>query len=225
MVNLEYEDKNDVLNFEKVFCNNFTKTWLNKAWDLRNSSEVLYQVQLTQTEAIFDNNKEAILKDIPLHHSTNIQRLLWGYSFENLIKVLIILKLKNNDNIVEVPIEEIKSHDLQQLAKKANIQLSDDESFYLGILTKATVWAGRYPMSFNQHYIPKSRASMSTREELKERSKQQFDKLLKGKIKRIEEESDILNTGITSDEIELYKILFDKLLKKYNKYEETNNLP
>ncbi len=212
MVNLEYEDKNDVLNFEKVFCNEFTKTWLNKAWDLRNSSEVLFQVQLTQTKS-----EEAILKEIPLHHSTNIQRMLWGYSFENLLKVLIILKLKNSDNTVEVPIEEIKSHNLQQLAQKANIKLLNDESFYLGILTKATVWAGRYPMSFNQHYIPKSRASMNTREELKERSKQQFDKLIKGKIKRIPEEGDILNTGISSDEVELYKILFDKLLKRYDK--------
>jgi len=217
LVNLEYEDKNEVLNFEKVFCADFTKTWLNKAWDLRNSTEALYQVQLTQRNAMFDNSKEAILKDIPLVHSDNIQRMLWGYSFENLIKILIILKLKNSDNIVEVPIEEIKSHDLQQLAKKANIQLSDDESFYLGILTKATVWAGRYPMSFNQHYIPKTRASMNTREELNQRSKQQFDKLIKGKIKRVVEESDILNTGISSYEIELYKLLFKKLLKKYDK--------
>ena len=225
MVKLEYEDKQEVLNFEKVFCANFTKTWINKAWDLRNSSEVLYQVNLTQTKALFDDEKKAILKDIPLSHTTNTQRMLWGYSFENLFKVLIILKLKAESNITEVPILEIKSHELGQLAKRANVTLSKDESFYLGILEKATIWAGRYPMSFTKHDIPKSRASMNSREELLERSKQQFDKLQKGKIKRVVEESDILSTGINSGEIELYKILFDKLLKKYNKYLERNSLP
>lgn len=224
MVKLEYENKEEVLSFEKIFCANFTKTWINKAWDLRNSSEAIHQVNLTQTEALFDDTKEAILKEIPLCHSTNIQRMLWAYSFENLFKVLIILKLKDEENITEVPTEDLKSHDLQQLAKKAKFNLSNDESFYLGVITKASIWAGRYPMPFNQHHVAKSRASMGSREELLQRSRQQFEKFRKGKIKRVVEESDILHTGISSFEIELYKILFDKLLKRYNNYEETNNL-
>ena len=42
MINLKFKDKNEVFDFEKIFCNKFTKAWINKAWDLRNSSEVLY---------------------------------------------------------------------------------------------------------------------------------------------------------------------------------------
>ena len=220
MVKLEYANKEERLNFEKVFCTENTKTWINKAWDLRNSSEALYQIHLTQIHAQFNNDTEAILKNTPLSHSTNIQRMLWAYSFENLFKVLIILKLKDENNITEVPIEDIKSHDLQQLAKKTKFNLSDDESFYLGIITKASIWAGRYPMPFSQHHIPKSRAPINSREDLIQRSKQQFDKFRKGKIKRVVEENDILYTGITLREIELYKTLFDKLLTRYNKFLE-----
>ena len=83
MVKLEYADKEEQLNFEKVFCATKTITWINKAWDLRNSSEALYQIQLTQIMEIFNDGK-AILKEFSVLHSSSIQRMLWGYSFENL---------------------------------------------------------------------------------------------------------------------------------------------
>lgn len=219
MAKIEYENKEEVFNFEKKFCVEFTKTWVNKAWNLRNSSEAIYEIDACQTQVLFDKTKEPILKEIPLCNSSNIQRMLWAYSFENLFKVLIILKLKNEENITEVPINDLKDHDLQQLAKKTNFILSNDESFYLGILTKTSIWAGRYPIPFKQHYLAKSRAPMSSREELTERSKQQFNRFLKGKINRVIDENDVLNTGIGTDEIKLYRILFEKLIKKYEQFE------
>ena len=140
--------------------------------------------------------------------------MLWGYSFENLFKAKIICDLKNSMIIKEVPLSEIKSHNLLLLASKAKITLSDDEKFYLRILEKCAVWAGRYPIPIKESQLPQTRKPMKNREELIDRSKKQFDLLLKGKIKRVIEENDVMHSGVGTLELKLYEDLFERIKDK-----------
>lgn len=205
---MEYEEKSERWAFENYICVEKPVLWINEAINLRYSAVVLNEYSWSVHRAIFD--KEPPLLDLPAFWTPRIERMLWGYAFENLFKAIIILILKNQSGIKEVPFAEIKSHDLIQLAKKANIILSADEKFYLQIAQKCAVWAGRYPLPAKLHDLPQTRKAMKSREALIERSMKQHELFLQGKIKRLEAENDTLHSGVGTLEFRIYVDLFER---------------
>lgn len=205
---MEYEDKSERWAFENYICVEKPELWINEAINLRYSATVLNEYTWNRQKEIFDKKPRVL--NLPAFWTPRVERMLWGYAFENLFKAIIIVNLKQCNGIQEVPFTEIKSHDLLLLAKKAVIELSDDERFYLNITQKCAVWAGRYPIPIKIHDLPQSRKAMKSREALIERSKRQHELLMQGKIKRIEAESDVLHSGVGTLELKVYEELFDR---------------
>ena len=212
---MEYEDKSERWEFENYICVDKPELWVNEAINLKYSAIVLNEYTWNRTSELFD--KKTPILDLPTFWTPGVERMLWGYAFENIFKAIIIVKLKKKEKIEDVPFPEIKSHDLLQLAKKANVTLSDDEKFYLKISQKCSVWAGRYPIPVKLHDLPQTRKPMKTREELFERHKKQHELLIQGKIKRIETENDILHSGVGALELKIYKDLFNRVQGLFNK--------
>lgn len=206
---MEYEDKSERWEFEKYICVDKPKLWVNRAVDLKYSSIVLNEFSWNRSKGVFD--KKAPIPDFPAFWTPGVERMLWGYAFENLFKAIIIVNVKKETELKAVPFPEIKSHDLLQLANRANVTLSEDEKFYLNISQKCAVWAGRYPIPIKFNDLPRTRKPMETREELIERSKEQLELLMQGKIKRIETENDVLHSGVAPLELNIYKDLFDRI--------------
>jgi hypothetical protein len=169
---MEYENKSDRWEFENYFCVEKTEIWLHEAINLMYSAKVLNDYTWNLSSELID--KKNFDQKYPAFWTPRIERMLWGYSFENLFKAKIICDLKINKGIREVPFSEIKSHNLLLLAKKAKIALSEPECFYLKILEKCVVWAGKYPIPSKENQLPQSRKPMKTREALLERSKKQL---------------------------------------------------
>lgn len=109
--------------------------------------------------------------------------------------------------------KKINIHDLISLAKIAKIKLTKNEEFYLGILTKCSIWAGRYPLPKNPHQMPDKRKGLRTSEDLIKRRTKMLEYLQKGKIDRLETESDIVSISMGSGEVEIYRKLKERLLK------------
>lgn len=212
---MEYKDKQDSWDFENFICVDRPELWVHEANNLKNSALVLNDFTDKRLKDLFD--KKSPISNLPVFWSPRVERMLWGYAFENMFKGIIIVNLKNKDKIKEVPFSEIKSHDLIQLASKANMTLSDDEKFYIGICQKCSIWAGRYPIPTKKHGLPQSRKPMNSREELLERSRKQIQLLMEGKIKRIVTESDVMHSGVGAIELEKYTKIYDKALKMFNK--------
>ena len=168
---MEYENKSERWQFEKEFCTENDEVWFHEAINLMYSAKVLNGYSWNLSDELL--TKKNFNQKYPAFWTPRIERMLWGYSFENLFKAKIIRDLKKSECIKEVPLSEIKSHDLLLLASKAKITLSDDEKFYLRILEKCAVWAGRYPIPTKESQLPQTRKPMKTREELIERSRKQ----------------------------------------------------
>jgi hypothetical protein len=143
--------------------------------------------------------------------------MLWAYGFECLFKGFILKNIKETQddvkNITPEVMEEIKSHDLINLAEKAKINLNEPEEFYLKILTICSIWAGRYPLPSKSHQMYEEREGLPSHEALNERMSVLLEKRLKGEIPRIETQSDILHSGIGNEEMNIYKKLKGKLLE------------
>jgi hypothetical protein len=206
---MEYENKSDRWQFENEFCVDKSDIWLHEALNLKYSAQVLNDYTWNLSDELL--NKKNYGQKYPAFWTARIERMLWGYSFENLFKAKIISDLKIDEGIRQVPFPEIKSHDLLLLANKAKIVLSEEERFYLKILGKCAVWAGRYPIPAKESQLPQTRKAMNTKEELLARSKKQHELLLKGKIKRTITENDILHSGLGTLELKLYQDLFDRV--------------
>jgi hypothetical protein len=206
---MEYENKSDRWQFENEFCVEKSEIWLLEAINLKYSAQVLNDYTWNLSHELFE--KKNYDQKYPAFWTPRIERMLWGYSFENLFKAKIISDLKIKEGIKKVPFSEIKSHDLILLANKAKITLSEKERFYLKILEKCAVWAGRYPIPTKESQLPKTRKPMKNKEELIERSKKQCELFLQGKIKRTITENDVLHSGLGTLELELFNNLFDRV--------------
>jgi len=143
--------------------------------------------------------------------------MLWGYGFENILKGIIVKNIKKNDpTIVRIPIGEIKTHNLLVLFKKAQLNLIEEQEFYIKIIEKCSVWMGRYPLPVKAEQMYEQRKLMNSREELIDRSKELHDKWLNGEIPRTFCESDILHGGIGVQEYEIVKSLINETKKKFD---------
>lgn len=177
------ENKEKSFEFEKWVC--FDKLWLweNEAQNLFYSAEVLNHVEDIKLPHVFEKNKkftELFPENITERGFFNhrIQRMLWGYGFECLFKMLILKKIKENgkhDRITSEVMSQIKSHDLIILSERAGIILSEPEVFYLRILTKCAEWAGRYPLPIRSGQMYEQREGLSSSEALHERHRKKWD--------------------------------------------------
>lgn len=94
-----------------------------------------------------------------ISNAENVYLMLMGYCLENLLKAYIISK-KREVTYEEVFKEgklpkEVRSHNLETLIKKCQLQVNEELNPILRRLSRHTVWIGRYPMaaSMKQNYI------------------------------------------------------------------------
>lgn len=216
---MAHQDKAISFNFERQFCLKELKVWQNEARNLFYSAEVLHQFESRKFSHIF-NRDELFATMFPSElidrgfFNSRVQRMLWAYGFENLLKLIILANYKNRSpDVTEIPFGEIKSHSLHSLAQRARVSLSEPESFYCGVLEKCSVWAGRYPLPIKQDQMYEQREPLPTREALFERSNIMHEKFMKGEIPRIISESDVMHSGIGGEEFGVYQALKNRLLE------------
>lgn len=217
---MKLEDKELMFNFEKSFCYKNLRIWQTEAYNLFYSAEVLNQFELIKIKHKFVKNESfssLFSSDLTdrAYFNFRTQRMLWAYAFENLLKLIILSNIKKeNPDLVEVPLKEIKSHIFSVLARKADVELTEPEIFYSGILEKCSVWGGRYPLPLKFEQMYESREALSSREALLERSKQDQEKFMNGEIPRVYSKSDILHSVIGDEEYSIYQNLKIKLFDK-----------
>lgn len=229
-----YSDKKDDFEFEKHICFSKPELWLNEAHNLFYSAKVLYEFQCIKKKELFDKEKKLgilFTKEITKRDYFNWrnQRMLWAYGFENIFKGIIIINTRNDaPESNQVPIDKIKSHNLTHLGKEAGVISNSCDTFYLGVLEKCSLWAGRYPLPVKASQMYTKRAPMESRQALIERNKRQWEAYTSGKIKRMECESDVLHSGIGTIEYEYYCNLKSISIRKFNDLMKINrqlNIP
>ena len=73
-------------------------------------------------------------------------QLLYAYAIENVLKGLMVFK--RPDLVQEHELHgELKTHDLNELAKKAKVTVEQRERPVLEVLTNLSTWAGSYPIA------------------------------------------------------------------------------
>ena len=124
-------------------------SWLNKAQSLKKGADLI----LDDAQAKFDIINDAVaskdtskVTELKEEDFPNFQpaHLLYGYAIENLLKGLAIAKdpsLINDKKFTQ----SLTSHDLEKLAKKLDILLTDDEKRILKVLSWGITWFNKYP--------------------------------------------------------------------------------
>ncbi len=82
----------------------------------------------------------------------NVVSMLYGFAIENLFKAIWIYKKYGSPDSIKQSYDhkfpdEIKTHDLNKLAKLVNENIAVEYQLALELLTESTIWAGRYPCS------------------------------------------------------------------------------
>jgi hypothetical protein len=207
------EDKDKSFAFEKSFCLLRSEVWLHEARNLFYSADVLCDFERLKHAHLFQENEgftilfPADLTDCGFFN-WRTQRMLWAYGFENLFKCIVVTRYRQaNPEATEVPFSEIKSHNLLWLAKKAGFQLEEPQEFYLGILQKCALWAGRYPLPVKTEHMYEQREALPSREALLARSAEAIERHLRGEIPRIFTESDVLHSQMGAEELQVCRDL------------------
>lgn len=207
----KYSNKFTDFLFEKQFCFKHPETFIYEALGLRYSSEVLYEFEELKTRHTFGEKTGITIFSSDLvnkgYFPFRIIRMLFSYSLENLLKCIIVKKIKvvtPEEN--ELHIKDIDGHDLRILYSKANVNFPDHYSLYLDSWNKCSVWAGRYPLPKNANQMYQSRRPTPSSEgdvvgEVRF-SYGNSDSIV---------EKDILHTNISSQEYVAYIEIFDNL--------------
>ena len=130
----------------EVYCK--PDIWYFQALSLRNSADVIFE------EHFFpDENRK------PRFIYPNVEKMLYGFSLECLIKAIIIKKHPNPKEIFENNRVHnfIKTHKLLELIKKINFVPNKYEAEILEELTACSTWAGRYPIPSKAEDLPAER--------------------------------------------------------------------
>lgn len=111
--------------------------WNNKSSDLRAAAGALW---IGMDESKNDEYVKALglWKGFNLRVCFPVYCMLWGLSFELLLKSVITSK-RGAEKIPQI-------HDLCGLADSAGVKLNGKERAVLKLLTKYTMWAGKYPV-------------------------------------------------------------------------------
>jgi hypothetical protein len=139
--------------------------WLRSAGHLRDAAEIILEHELpaeikyseahkiAEEEAVAVSVRDGIdagvadIKAIAPNYPP--AQLLYAYAIENVLKGLIVFK--RPDLIQEHKLDdELKRHDLNELAEKAEVTVEQHERPVLEALSQLSIWAGRYPVALNQ---------------------------------------------------------------------------
>jgi hypothetical protein len=209
-MNKTYEPIRNVWDFEKYIASK-PQVWINEAINLRNAAEVLFLYDKEVFQRIFEEKSSTRL---PAFFTARIERMLMGFSLENLIKAIL---LQTPTKIQEVFVEEGRlswgkdGHNLLRLFKEAKIEISNLEEKYLAVWQECAIWAGRYPLPVNESGLPLKRKGLPSREALLRRSTKRIkraiaegDQLLGAEI------NDLLHIGVGDIEAMLFRSLFER---------------
>ena len=165
------------MRYEMTFDpNEFTKqifkaqqqpfSWLRSAGHLRDAAEMILRHEL-QAEISYslahkiadEEATAASVRDDADFGVADIKatapnyppaQLLYAYAIENVLKGLIVFK--RPELIQEHKLDdELKNHDLNELAENAEVTVEHEERPILEALSQLSIWAGRYPVALNRH--------------------------------------------------------------------------
>lgn len=144
----------DTRYIQKVFD---PAEWIETAEALREAASpfasVLNDVLLAWAQENPTENPRALYKKVHVFY------MLWAYCFENLLKALIVTRQSAGDigerKTLQLP-EVLKSHNLENLARKAGIEhVIRDYPDVFGKLTACSIWFGRYPVPLRANDLDK----------------------------------------------------------------------
>jgi len=202
--------------FEAAYCRD-PNAWLHQALNLRGSLEALLLYDEQVIECVFHKKTPPPL---PSFWSAGVERMLIGFSLENLAKALV---LQDPDKAERVFAKEGNlrwaepSHDLPRLFAEASIDFDDNESIFLELWTSCATWAGRYPLPKNESRLPRQRKPAATREESTLQHLRESEKAIRSGTALRPEQNDLLHSGVGSQEIEVYRNLFSRLHERLKK--------
>jgi len=202
----------EVWDFEKYCCSKPTH-WVHLAWNLKCSYQVLAENNKLATRYAFDNTQKEPLLKYPFW-SSGTERMLIGFSLENIVKAILLLDKERVSKVFQKDGKlswDKDGHNLIKLYEQTDLEITDVEAFFLELWQTCSLWAGRYPISTNEHHIPRKRKAMPTRESLIQRSTKRIEKALTEKDPLIGRDiNDFLHTGIGNLEHETFIALYEK---------------
>jgi hypothetical protein len=205
-----------VWEFEATYCRD-PKAWLRQAQNLRGNLEALLLYDRQVIECVFEKKTQLPL---PVFWSAGVERMLMGFSLENLAKALI-LQDKNKADQVFSKVGNlhwaVPSHDLPKLFSEAGIDFDSHELIFLELWTTNSTWAGRYPLPKNENELPRRREHAASLEELRRRRSREIEKAIRLGSPLQPEQHDLLCSGVGDQEIEIYRNLFDRLRERIKK--------
>ena len=200
-----YESPRDYWDSEAEYAKR-PDVWKVEAYQLWMSAKVLYDQQLS------------VMSDGPHQYPAfwgwRVVRMLIAFSLENLVKAYLIQEMcKDSEWFAKEGNLTIKmGHDLIYLFREAGYDIDEAEEHYLGLFSICGLWAGRYPIAKNEHSLPRKRASMSSSEELLQRSMEIHKKYSDDVRVKYGDYWDLLHAGIGNLEYECAERLFNSLL-------------
>lgn len=133
--------------------------WLSKAVKLKRAALILYRADLPDLR-LYDKAYKKALKQIGDEGRALIRHRhpdmlpafsMFGSALENLFKGLMVSK---NPGLIGVNklSPSLKSHDLVQLAKDAEVKLNAQEMRLLAWMTEVVIWKARYSVPTNTKF-------------------------------------------------------------------------
>jgi len=139
--------------------------WLRSAGHLRDAAEVILRHEL-QAEVSYSLARKiaegeaaaARVRDGANFAVADIKatapnyppaQVLYAYAIEDVLKGLIVF---NQPELIQEHKldDELKNHDLNELAEKAEVTVGHEERPILEALSQLSIWAGRYPVAVNR---------------------------------------------------------------------------
>jgi len=212
-MNKIHEPIRDVWEFEKFLATK-PDVWISEAVNLRNSTEALILYDHKTFNDIFVKKQQPALTAF---FSARVERMLMGFSLENLVKALL---LQDKENIKKVFAKDHNlkwgkdGHNLLKLFQEAKINTDLSEKVFLELWQTCAIWAGRYPMPANENNLPPQRKGLPSQKALLKRRRKITEKAMaEGDHFGGTELNDLLLTSVGSDEIDSYREIFERCLK------------
>lgn len=117
--------------------------WVLEARRLKLAADLLFNTYHSDLEKLAEGASPLDLENLELAGPAT---LLYGFALENALKAIAIQQdgeAIQNGRLRKWP---GSGHDLIQIAKLSNQQLSEDETDILNRLSQFSIWAGRYPL-------------------------------------------------------------------------------
>jgi len=138
------------------------KQWENQADELLKAAKLLEPHVREYWSMVTTDFKEGRYSDplksprTPPFNPQSAYSMLVAYALENLLKAIIIRHHQNDLRgrlFRKLPDVVVKTHNLKDLAKKANIPTTLEEEDLLVRLSRVSTWAGRYPIPIEDTHL------------------------------------------------------------------------